>query len=71
MIPIKQIEAFFKENPPGDRPIRLTPAERCLNPAKTIETALNVLKHNAGNPIFNPYYVRLLKIYEYYGKEIH
>ena len=62
MTNIKQLEKFFATTELPTVHVRLDKCSTILDCTKMVETHLNVLKSNPKNPLFIPYYNRLIKL---------
>jgi hypothetical protein len=60
--PIEELEFFFNNTRLTDQPITIEEGYTVSNISKYIQTNLAIIKKNNGNPTFEPYYTRLLKL---------
>jgi len=68
MADMKEIEAYFKANPPGEKPFKMDRATVIINPRAFVDSNLFLLKAAAGKTndekrALKPYFDRLEKFY--------
>jgi len=64
MITLKHLIDYFEEYEFDEKSVQLNKAETITNLKKLVYMHISMLKANPGNPIYLPYYERLLKIYK-------
>jgi len=67
---LKTIEDFFKNYNFTDKKISISKCEKVIDTKKFVFSHIEILKNNAGNKVFMPYYSRIEKLYLILKSEI-
>lgn len=59
---VEALKAFFEKTKQPGSGVKLSECETIADVSKFISTGIQMLSANVGNPTFNPYYNRLLKL---------